>query len=118
MHFMPQVDHKHASHSCRLPEAFLEQHNYYMDTRRLRIDTSNMMNMNARPDLARIRDAVLKNLAALPPPSGAAISHQPAPGMLPDAPEPDPDVRGGGKELDELRCVKDGCGAAGALRGA
>lgn len=94
--------------SCRLPEAFLDKHNYYMDTRRLRIDTSNMMNMNTKPQLLKIRDQVLRNLSTLPPPSGAAISHQPAPGILPDPPEADPDVRGGGKELDDVRIVKDG----------
>jgi hypothetical protein len=79
-----------------------------MDTRRLRIDTSNMMNMNSRVNLLDIRDQVLKNLSQLQPPSGAAISNQPAPGKLPDTPEPDPDVRGGGQDLDDLRAVRDG----------
>jgi hypothetical protein len=79
-----------------------------MDTRRLRIDTSNMMNMNTKPQLLKICDQVLRNLSTLPPPSGAAISYQPAPGILPDPPEADPDVRGGGKELNDMRIVKDG----------
>jgi hypothetical protein len=79
-----------------------------MDTRRLRIDTSNMMNMNSPANLMDIRDQVLKNLSQLQPPSGAAISEQPGLGRLPDAPEPDPDVRGGGRAVEELRAVKDG----------
>ena len=81
---------------CRLPEDFLEEHNYYMDTRRLRIATSNMMNSNHRADLAKVRDAILKNLAALPPPGGAPLAAQPAAGKPADAPEEDPDARGGG----------------------
>lgn len=95
-------------HACRLPDSFLDRNNYYMDTRKLRIHTSNMMNLNTRDSLVTIRDDCLRKIAALKPPSGAAISEQPAAGKLPDAPEADPDVRGGGAELDELRVVKDG----------
>jgi hypothetical protein len=92
----------------RLPEATLSRYNYFYDTKRLRIDVSNMMNLNSQDDLSRIRTEVLRNVAALPPPSGAAIGPVPAVGKIPDAPEPDPDVRGGGREHDERRVIKDG----------
>lgn len=43
---------------CRLPDTALGEYNYYMDTGRLRIETSNMMNNNTVEDLRAIRDKV------------------------------------------------------------
>ena len=42
----------------RLPAAALGQYNYYMDTKRLRIEVSNMMNNNSMDELIKTRDKV------------------------------------------------------------
>lgn len=68
-----------------------------------------MYNTNRMSDLEALRTEILQNLDSLRQPSGVAIAAQPAPGRLPDAPEEDPDVRGGGQLLDELTIKKDGC---------
>lgn len=64
------------------------------------------MNMNSNESLIKLRDTVLESLSHMTPPTGVAISAQPAPGKLEDAPEEDPDVRGGGAIHDELRVKK------------
>ena len=87
----------------------MKMHAFYKDTGRLRIDVSNMYNTNSAQDLETLRTEILQNLDSLRKPSGVAIAPQPAPGRLPDAPEEDPDVRGGGQLLDELNIKKDGC---------
>lgn len=94
---------------CRIPEATIGHHAFYKDTGRLRIDVSNMMNMNTNDSLIKLRDTVLEILSKMQPPTGVPISAQPAAAKLEDAPEADPDVRGGGPVLDELRVQpKDG----------
>ena len=84
-------------------------HAFYKDTGRLRIDVSNMYNTNTTDDLKALRTEILQNLDSLRKPSGVAIAPQPSPAKLPDAPEEDPDVRGGGQLHDELNINKDGC---------
>ena len=49
-----------------------------MDTHHLRISTSNMKNANSRAELERIKQAVLQNLALLPPVPGADFAPVPA----------------------------------------
>lgn len=66
-----------------------------------------MMNMNSNDSLIKLRDTVLEILSQMKAPSGVPISAQPAPGKLEDAPEEDPDVRGGGVALEERRVVKN-----------
>lgn len=68
-----------------------------------------MYNTNTTGDLEKLRTEILQNLDSLRKPSGVAIAPQPAPGRLPDAPEEDPDVRGGGQLHEELHVNKDGC---------
>lgn len=65
------------------------------------------MNMNSNDSLIKLRDTVLEILSQMKAPTGVPISAQPAPGKLEEAPEEDPDVRGGGVALDERRVVKN-----------
>jgi hypothetical protein len=101
---------------CRIPEDMMKMHAFYRDTGRLRIDVSNMYNTNAQAELETLRANILQSLDNLRQPSGVAIAHQPAPGRLPDAPEEDPDVRGGGQLLDELTVKKEGYALFPAVR--
>jgi histone deacetylase 1/2 len=98
-----------------LPGAALAEYDYYMDTHRLRIAVSNMRNANTRDALESIKLKVLANLAALPPAPSAPIGEAPPGLVLPDAPEPDADVRGGGQAADDARVAKadDGYGSDG-----
>ncbi|KAK9810961.1 hypothetical protein WJX73_001010 [Symbiochloris irregularis] len=90
-----------------LPQAALSQYDYYMDTHRLRISTSNMKNANSRARLEEIKNIVLQNLSRLPPAPGAHMT-QPPPRIKPEdeLPEEDMDVRGGGQVADEVRVTK------------
>ena len=87
----------------RIPDATMSHHAFYKDTGRLRIDVSNMMNMNSNDSLVKLRDGILELLSKMRPPSGVAIAQQPAAAKLEDVPEGDPDVRGGGALQEEQR---------------
>ena len=50
----------------RIPEVAYRDFDYYMDTHRLRIATSNMKNANTRERLDEIRTTILQNLKELP----------------------------------------------------
>jgi hypothetical protein len=50
---------------CRLPREALREHDYYMDTHRLRISASNMKNTNTREQLEAVRNTVLENLSRI-----------------------------------------------------
>ncbi|CAG9464892.1 unnamed protein product [Pedinophyceae sp. YPF-701] len=91
-----------------LPEAALSQYNYYMDTGKLRIQTSNMKNANTREYLEKLRVEMLKNLSKMPAAPSVQLARQPEP-LKPEEPdEDDPDVRGGGQGAADRRVVKDG----------
>jgi len=47
----------------RLPPMALANHNFYMDTGRLRIQTSNMRNSNTKEHLEQIKLKCLQNLS-------------------------------------------------------
>lgn len=61
----------------RLPNAALQDYDYYMDTHRLRISTSNMKNANTRARLEEIKTTVLQNLSQLPAAPGAQMAVPP-----------------------------------------
>lgn len=60
-----------------LPQAALSEYDYYMDTHRLRISTSNMKNANTRARLEEIKTTVLDNLSRLPAAPGAPMAIPP-----------------------------------------
>lgn len=78
-----------------------------MDTHKLRIAVSNMKNTNTRETLDRIKTQVLANLAQLPPVPSVPLAPRPPKTELPDAPEPDMDVRGGGQAYDDGRVAPE-----------
>lgn len=96
-----------------LPDAALAEYDYYMDTHKLRIATSNMRNANTRDALESITRAVLINLGKLPPAPSATMVEEPALIKPPDAPEGDADERGGGRAAADLRTAArdDGYGS-------
>ena len=53
----------HLCDAYRLPESSLVFHNFYMDTGRLRIQTSNMRNANTPDFLEKIKIQCLQNLS-------------------------------------------------------
>lgn len=90
-----------------IPEAALREYDYYMDTHKLRIQVSNMKNGNTRESLDRIRTQILANLAELPPVPSAHMAPRPPKHELPELPEQDPDVRGGGQAYEDRRVRHD-----------
>lgn len=87
-----------------LPEASLGAYNLYMDTSKLRIATSNMKNMNSKEYLNLLVEEVLKNLSKVTPAPSVGIGNPTAPlTKAEEAPEEDPDVRGGGTGHEDRR---------------
>ncbi|GMH39063.1 hypothetical protein BSKO_06961 [Bryopsis sp. KO-2023] len=93
--------------SDKIPERALREYNYYMDTGRLRIETSNMRNANTAEHLEMIKMRCLENLSRVPPAPGAPLQERPAHHELSSDPEEDPDVRGGGQAASERRREQD-----------
>eukprot|EP00798_Chlamydomonas_sp_ICE-L_P022386 gene22386-29493_t len=91
-----------------IPEAALNEFNYYLDTQRLRIEVSNMKNANTREELEEIKLAVLQHLCTLPPVPSAHMQYVPPLRKREDLPEEDMDVRGGGQIHEEHRKAKAG----------
>ncbi|KAF8061951.1 HDAC1 [Scenedesmus sp. PABB004] len=92
----------------QLPESVLNSFNYYMDNQRLRIEVSNMENSNTLAELEKIKNKVLEQLQALPPVPSVPLMVVPATAKIPDLPEEDPDVRGGGQDHEDRRTNGDG----------
>jgi len=92
-----------------LPSQALADMNYYQDTGRLRIQTSNMKNANTREYLDKLVQQCLQNLSKLP--AAPSVGFQSVPpamgGVDPGAEEGDPDQRGGGQAANELRIAQD-----------
>eukprot|EP00891_Asterochloris_glomerata_P006381 jgi/Astpho2/6381/e_gw1.00091.20.1_t len=84
-----------------LPSSALGEYGYFGDTRKLRITVSNMKNANSREALEATKLQVLQHLARLPAKPSAQFQEVPPEAQLPDAPEEDMDVRGGGQAADE-----------------
>lgn len=108
-----------------LPESSYAEYDYFMDTHRLRIETSNMKNANTREELENIRTSVLEQLKDLPPAPSAQMAPKPPKQKVEgDMPEEDMDVKGGGQAFEDRRVVKDEDGyveggeGEGAKRGA
>ena len=105
-----------------LPEKALDEFDYYMDTHKLRIATSNMRNANTREALESIKRTVLANLSKLPAAPSVQIGEQAPEHKLAEKGEVegDPDVRGGGQAAEDARTVKpeEGFYGAEADRGA
>ena len=91
-----------------LPEKALDEFDYYMDTHKLRIATSNMRNANTREALESIKRTVLANLSKLPAAPSVQIGEQAPEHRLAEKGEveDDPDVRGGGQAAEDARVVK------------
>lgn len=68
-------------HAHRLPTSALQEYNYYYDTHSLRINVSNMRNMNTRDQLESTLAAVLQNLAHIEAVPSVQIQHT-APGHV------------------------------------
>lgn len=110
-----------------LPESSYEEYDYFMDTHRLRIETSNMKNSNTISYLEEIKTSILEQLRELPPaPSAHMVAKPPKQEMHDELPEEDMDARGGGQAYEDRRVVKDedgyvsgddGEGNEGAARG-
>ena len=91
-----------------LPESSYEEYDYFMDTHRLRIETSNMKNSNTVAYLEELKTSVLEQLRELPPaPSAHMVQKPPKQEMNDELPEEDMDVRGGGQAFEDRRVVKD-----------
>lgn len=105
-----------------LPDKALDEFDYYMDTHKLRIATSNMRNANTREALESIKRTVLANLSKLPAAPSVQIGEQAPEHKLAEKGEVegDPDVRGGGQAAEDARTVKpeEGFYGAEADRGA
>jgi len=91
-----------------LPEQAMAEYNYYMDTGKLRIQTSNMRNANTKDYLNKLRIEMLKNLSKLPSAPSAQMRHVPDKVKPEDEPEVDPDERGGGQLARERRIARGG----------
>lgn len=87
----------------RIPESALREYNYYMDTGRLRIETSNMRNANTPEHLEMIKNRCLENLSRLPAAPGAPMEDRPPHHVVHLDSEGDPDQRGGGQYAAEVR---------------
>mmetsp|Transcript_26859 Transcript_26859/g.69262 ORF Transcript_26859/g.69262 Transcript_26859/m.69262 type:complete len:660 (+) Transcript_26859:156-2135(+) len=92
----------------QLPEQALHEYNYYLDTFSLRIQTSNMKNMNTREELEDIKMRVMEHLRHLPPVPSVQMAHMPPAHQGPSQPEEDPDARGGGQIAEEMRRTRRG----------
>ena len=91
-----------------LPESSYAEYDYFMDTHKLRIETSNMKNANTREELENIKTSVLEQLRDLPPaPSAQMAAKPPKQQVEGDMPEEDMDVKGGGQAFEDRRVVKD-----------
>ena len=91
-----------------LPESSYEEYDYFMDTHRLRIETSNMKNSNTRAYLEELKTNILEQLRELPPaPSAHMVTKPPKQEMNDELPDEDMDVRGGGQAYEDRRVVKD-----------
>jgi len=103
-----------------LPTSSLNEFNYYMDNQRLRIEVSNMENSNKREDLDRVKQQVLENLTQLPAVPSVPIVAAPPLAKVPDLPDEDMDVRGGGQAHADRRVgrgdVSDDEGEGGGRR--
>jgi len=91
-----------------LPEAALQEYNYYLDTQCLRISVSNMKNMNTKEELEDIKRRVLEHLSQLPAVPSVQMAYRPPVKKEGELPEEDPDARGGGQAHEERRRVKAG----------
>ncbi|KAF5843933.1 hypothetical protein DUNSADRAFT_55 [Dunaliella salina] len=92
----------------QLPDQALHEYNYYLDTFSLRIQTSNMKNMNTREELEDIKMRVMEHLRHLPPVPSVQMAHMPPANQGPSQPEEDPDARGGGQIAEEMRRTRKG----------
>ncbi len=91
-----------------LPESSYAEYDYFMDTHRLRIETSNMKNANTREELENIKTSVLEQLKDLPPAPSAQMAPKPPKQKVEgDMPEEDMDVKGGGQAFEDRRVVKE-----------
>lgn len=90
-----------------IPQSALQQYNYYMDTGRLRIHTSNMKNANTREHLEMIKNQCLENLSRLPAAPGAAMTERPPLNETHEEPDEELDERGGGRLAMERRRAQD-----------
>ena len=91
-----------------LPESSYAEYDYFMDTHKLRIETSNMKNANTREELENIKVSVLEQLKDLPPaPSAQMAAKPPKQAVEGELPEEDMDAKGGGQAFEDRRVVKD-----------
>lgn len=98
-----------------IPESAYVDYDYYMDTHRLRIATSNMKNSNTKERLEQLRTAILQRLSELPPAPSAQMTARPPKmeGVDEELPEEEMETRGGGQAYEDRRVIKgeDGYGS-------
>jgi len=90
----------------QLPEGALQEYDYYMDTHKLRIATSNMKNANSKEQMEKIKEECLRNLSKMPAAPSVPFSCPPPRYKEEEGPEEDIDERGGGRAAYEERVNK------------
>eukprot|EP00210_Caulerpa_lentillifera_P006066 g5796.t1 len=90
-----------------IPASGLTQYNYYMDTGKLRILTSNMRNANTKEDLEQVKQKILQNLSRVTGPPGVPIQEVPPLHSTEQEVEIKMDERGGGQAVVEQMITDD-----------